>query len=75
MAEKVKAAAKLRENRGAKRSVADMYDDESSTSSRNLYESSDGSLTKKTKIRGSMSLPVEVVEELIVSYLHTHVSP
>ncbi|KAF4147803.1 hypothetical protein GN958_ATG03158 [Phytophthora infestans] len=75
MAEEVKAANKLRENRGVKRSAADMYDDESSTNSRSLSENSDGSPTKKTKSRGSMSLPIEVVEELIAPYLHTHVSP
>ncbi|KAF4145208.1 hypothetical protein GN958_ATG05609 [Phytophthora infestans] len=75
MTEEVKAANKLRENRGVKRSAAGMYDDESSTNSRSLSENSDGPPTKKMKSRGSMSLPIEVVEELIASYLHTHVSP
>ncbi|KAF4037432.1 hypothetical protein GN244_ATG10474 [Phytophthora infestans] len=75
MAEEVKAANKLREHRGVKRSAADMYDDESSTNSRSLSENSDGPPTKKMKSRVSMSLPIEVVEELIASYLHTYVSP
>lgn len=52
-----------------------MYGDESSTSSRNWNENSDESPTKRMKSRGSMSLPVEVIEELIASYLHTHDLP
>eukprot|EP00644_Phytophthora_capsici_P016672 jgi/Phyca11/19339/fgenesh1_pg.PHYCAscaffold_47_\ len=69
MAKEIKAAARIREvtakvmesagsrkSRGVKRSVADMYDDESSTNSKNSNENSDESPTKKTN-RGSMSLP------------------